>query len=83
MANIAEIVGVIIVVGGLSFAVLQLRQFRQQQRELAAIELFRFYGNSQFTEAFNRVMHMTEGSRPKPATLLDTSFATLSGRRRL
>jgi hypothetical protein len=60
LANIAEIVGVIIVVGGLFFAVLQLRQFRQQQRELAAIELFRFYGNPYFTEAFNRVMHMTD-----------------------
>jgi len=59
MANIAEIVGAIIVVGGLFFAVLQLRQFRQQQRELAAIELFRFYGNSDFTEALNRVMHMS------------------------
>ena len=60
MANIAEIIGVIIVVGGLFFAVLQLRQFRQQQRELAAIELFRFYGNPYFTEAFNRVMHMAD-----------------------
>lgn len=60
LANIAEIVGVIIVVGGLFFAVLQLRQFRQQQRELAAIELFRFYGDAQFTKAFNRVMHMTD-----------------------
>lgn len=60
LANIAEIVGVIIVVGGLFFAVLQLRQFRQQQRELAAIELFRFYGNPNFTKAFNRVMHMAD-----------------------
>lgn len=60
LANIAEIVGVIIVIGGLFFAILQLRQFRQQQRELAAIELFRFYGNPSFTEAFNRVMHMTD-----------------------
>lgn len=59
LANIAEIIGVIIVVGGLFFAVLQLRQFRQQQRELAAIELFRFFGNPYFTDAFNRVMHMT------------------------
>ena len=61
LANIAEIIGVIIVVGGLFFAVLQLRQFRQQQRELAAIELFRFYGNPQFSQAMNRVMHMPDG----------------------
>jgi len=41
MANMAEILGVIIVVGGLIFAMLQMRQIRQQRRELAAIELFR------------------------------------------
>ena len=60
LANIAEIIGVIVVVGGLFFAMLQLRQYRQQQRELAAIELFRFYGNPHFTQAFNRVMHMAD-----------------------
>lgn len=60
LANIAEILGVILVVGGLFFAVLQLRQFRQQQREIAAIELFRFYGNPDFARAFNRVIHMTD-----------------------
>ena len=60
LANIAEIFGVIVVVGGLYFAVLQLRQFRQQQRELAAIELFRSYGNPHFTDAFNRVVHMND-----------------------
>lgn len=60
LANIAEVIGVVIVIGGLYFAVLQLRQFRQQQRELAAIELFRFYGNPHFTDAFNRVVHMKD-----------------------
>lgn len=42
LANIAEIVGAIIVVVGLLFAVPQMRQIQQQRRELAAIELFRF-----------------------------------------
>ena len=60
LANIAEIIGVIIVVGGLFFAVLQMRQIRQQRRELAAIELFRFFGNPRFTRAFNRVLHMPD-----------------------
>lgn len=52
LANMAEIFGVIIVIGGLFFAVLQMRQIRQQRRELAAIELFRFFGNPKFTEAY-------------------------------
>jgi hypothetical protein len=60
LANIAEIVGAIIVVVGLLFAVLQMRQIQQQRRELAAIELFRFFGNPRFTRAFNRVLHMPD-----------------------
>lgn len=61
IANMAEIIGVIIVVGGLFFAVLQMRQIRQQRRELAAIELFRFFGNPQFTAAYQRVLHLPDG----------------------
>ena len=61
MANIAEIAGAIIVVIGLVFAVLQMRQIREQRRELAAIELFRFYGNPGFTRAVNRVLHLPDG----------------------
>ena len=61
LANIAEIIGAIIVVGGLIFAVLQMRQTRQQRRELAAIELFRFFGNPKFTAAYKTMLRMPEG----------------------
>lgn len=61
LANVAEIIGAIIVVGGLIFAVLQMRQTRQQRRELAAIELFRFFGNPQFTAAYKRILRLPEG----------------------
>lgn len=61
LANIAEIVGAIIVVGGLMFAVLQMRQTRQQRRELAAIELFRFFGNPKFTAAYKRILRLPAG----------------------
>ena len=63
LANIAEIVGVIIVVGGLFFALLQMRQTRQQRRELAAIELFRFFGNPQFTSANKRILRLPDNLR--------------------
>jgi len=65
LANIAEVMGVIIVVGGLYFAVLQLRQFRQQRRELAAIELFRFFGNPRFTKAYQTVLRLPEDLSPE------------------
>lgn len=61
IANIAEIVGVIIVVGGLYFAVLQMRQIKQQRRELAAIELFRFFGNPRFTAAYKMILSLPDG----------------------
>ncbi len=60
LANIAEVIGVIIVVGGLFFAVLQMRQIRQQRRELAAIELFRFFGNPQFAHAYRTILHLPD-----------------------
>jgi hypothetical protein len=61
LADIAEIIGVIIVVGGLYFALLQMRQTRQQRRELAAIELFRFFGNPRFSAAYKMIMHLPDG----------------------
>lgn len=61
IANVAETVGAIIVVVGLVFAVLQMRQIREQRREMAAIELFRFYGNPDFTRAYNQILHMPDG----------------------
>ena len=60
LANVAEIVGVLIVVGGLVFALMQMRQTRQQRRELAAIELFRFFGNPQFTAAYKKILLLPE-----------------------
>lgn len=61
LANVAEIIGALIVIGGLFFAVLQMRHLRQQRREHAAIELFRFYGNPAFAEAYQAVLQMPEG----------------------
>ncbi len=60
LANLAEIISVIIVIGGLAFAVLQIRQYRQQRRELAAIELFRFFGSPHFTEAYQSILDLPD-----------------------
>ncbi len=60
LANVAEILGVLIVIGGVFFALLQMRQFRQQRRDLAAIELFRFFASPKFTEAYRTVLHLPD-----------------------
>jgi len=80
-ANVAEILGVIIVVGGLYFAVLQMRQIRQQRRELAAIELFRFFASPRFTQAYRMILHMPDGMsaediRTKQAKLEEAAMLT-------
>jgi hypothetical protein len=61
IANMAEILGVIIVIGGLLFAMLQTRQFRQQRREMAAIELLRFFGSPRFADAYRAILQMPDG----------------------
>ena len=61
LANMAEILGALVVVGGLIFAVLQMRSIRQQRREMAAIELFRFFGNPEFNRAYETVLKLPDG----------------------
>jgi len=61
LANMAEILSAMIVVGGIVFAVMQMRQTRQQRRELAAIELFRSFGSPAFAAAYRNVLHYPDG----------------------
>ena len=61
LADMAEILGALVVVGGLIFAIMQMRNIRQQRRELAAIELFRFFGNSEFNRAYECVLKLPDG----------------------
>jgi len=61
LSNVAEILSFIIVVGGIIFAVLQMRQTRQQRRELAAIELFRSFGSPAFAGAYQSILYYPDG----------------------
>ncbi len=65
LANMAEIFSAIVVVGGIIFAVIQMRQIRQQRRELAAIELFRSFGSPAFADAYRNVLHYPDGVNAK------------------
>jgi hypothetical protein len=56
LANLAEIFGAVVVVGGLGFAVIQLQHYRQQRRETAAIELLRSFQNPEFSRALRAVL---------------------------
>jgi len=61
----AEIFSAIVVVGGIIFAVIQMRQTRQQRRELAAIELLRSFSSPAFADAYRNVLHYPDGLNTK------------------
>ena len=43
LANIAEILGGLTIVAGAVFAVVQIREFRAQRREVVAVEMIRSF----------------------------------------
>jgi hypothetical protein len=46
LANFAEVFGALTIIGGLFFAVIQIRQYRQQLRETATLELMNKFQTS-------------------------------------
>ena len=61
LAIIAEIIGMLIVIGGLTFAMLQLRQIRRRRCELATNELIQFSGNPQFAAVCTMLQRWPDG----------------------
>jgi hypothetical protein len=61
LANLAEILGAIIVIGGVVFAVIQIRLFRRQRLEAAAIEVIRSWQSPEFTRAFTVIQALPDG----------------------
>ena len=76
LADMAEIVGAMFVIGGVFFAIVQMRQLRQQRRELAAIELFRFFGNPEFADAYYRILKLPDGLTPEVLRNKDSGIET-------
>ncbi len=60
-ANLAEIFGAIVVVGGFVFAIIQLNQFQAQRRDTAALELARSIQNPEFARAMRLILSLPTG----------------------
>jgi hypothetical protein len=60
-ANLAEVLGVIIVLVGSAFAIIQLIHLRQQRRDMAAIELARSFQSPEFGQALRLLMSLPPG----------------------
>ncbi len=61
LANLAELIGGAAVLGGVAFAVWQIRQYRQQRRDAAAIEIVRTIQSREFAEAFRLLSRVPDG----------------------
>ncbi len=60
-ANLAEVLGVIIVLVGSVFAIIQLMHLRQQRRDMAAIELARSFQSPEFGQALRLLLSLPPG----------------------
>ena len=59
-ANLAEVFGTLTIIGGLLFAVIQIRQYRQQLRETATLELMNKFQTPEFSQAFRILRSLRE-----------------------
>ena len=60
VANLAEIFGAIVVIAGVVFAIIQIKIFRRQRLEVAAIEVIRSWLSPDFTRAFTVIQQLPD-----------------------
>ena len=62
IANLAEIAGGIAIISGGIFAVVQLREFREQRRQAVAVELVRSFSEPEHANAINLIRELPDGA---------------------
>ena len=61
LANIVEIFGVLAIIFGIAFGLIQLKEHRKQVRSGAIIELARSFEDREFTEAYRLIADLDDG----------------------
>ena len=61
VANIVEIIGIVAIILGIAFGVLQLKQHQKQSRDMAILELARSFEEPEFTEAYMLITSLEVG----------------------
>jgi len=61
LANISEVLGATTIIGGAVFALVQLREIREQRRQAAAVELARTFQSPELVRAINLVRSLPDG----------------------
>lgn len=60
LADLADILGAIAIVGGGIFALVQLREFREQRRQAVAVELLRTFSEIEHANAVNLIQQLPD-----------------------
>ncbi len=63
LANLAEIFGAMLVIGGMVLGVIEIRNYRTQRQESAAMEIMRAFQSPEFTHAIQLVMEYEGDTR--------------------
>ena len=79
LANIAEIVGTLLVISGVLFGLVEIRHYRQQRQETAAMEIMRTFQSRDFTAALRLIMDYEQvcmhcREKPIPQELQDAAL---------
>jgi hypothetical protein len=61
LADITQVLGIVALLGAFAFAIVQIRDFRRQRKEAAAIELVRSFQSPEFIEAVRVVWELPDG----------------------
>jgi hypothetical protein len=88
LANYADIIGTVTVVGGLAFALIQLSEYRKQRRDVIAAELMRTFYSVDLADAVTLVRSLPDHcpadelrqrgpQYERAAIIVNTSFETM------
>lgn len=80
VANIVEIIGVLAIIFGIFFGVLQLRQHHKQSRDMAIVELARSFEDPEFTEAYILITSLEAGISDKDLRSKGPEYVTAAMR---
>jgi hypothetical protein len=74
LANLAEVIGAVIVIGGFAFAFVQLAHFRRQRHDVAAIQLASSFENPEFARALRLVLSLPDGVTTRQLKAMDPQY---------
>jgi len=60
IANLARIIGSIAVISGITFGIIQIRQYQQQRRDIAAVQLVNSFQNPDFNKSLRRIWSLPD-----------------------